>query len=410
MDFRQILKRLNSNEINNIKKMINEMERNKNIKCIKNNLKNIRNSIPFKNELKDLNKIRLRKLSEEIEENPINQISTSLLFNNNEFNGVSGDEINNNDDLITLPTLVSRCSKIKLSKPLYDKSDLKDFEYINTSSYERNNTNTLLPLDFIQFHNDKIDIGILCLEVYNTNFEIINSCPLTIYDNDNNSIEVGDSLRDDDSSENDDYNDIDTRMSTVKDSNGNVYCIKKDIRLFEIKDYLNDENTIEPSNVSKYSHMNSSNINYSYINKLFKKKKIHKINNIPSQNQNSYNSFKCYIKGFFIMNYYSSLDDNDNQPDPNKYHTNMIWLEQLTLIKFISNNNKIERIIIGDFIEINYNNENDNYDLEIKEYTLDSLHYSCIPNKSSFFSNIQREVFKSGNYSILSIKNYWNNN
>lgn len=419
INFKEILETLDSEQIEEIKDLISVIEeRNENKKvlrllkeCLKRT-KNIRNSKPFINHFKDIEKIKFNDLTGLEDESDISNIIFSLYNEMYKEGGLSGDEANENGDLLTLPCIVSRCNKIVLSKSLFEKTLIKDFKYINTSSYERDNQKTLLPLDFIQFHNDKIDLGIFCVEVHDTNFNIVSSCPLKIYsDNNIDYVEVGDSLYndDDDDESDDDDDDGKLRMSTVKDTNGNVYCIKADISIEDVMEYIKKENYIEPTNLSKYSHYNSNNSDYEYVNKVFnsnekvpKKKEINK----PIPSENTFSSFKCYIKGFFVTNYFSPSITNINQPDPEMYHTNMVWLNQLTLVNFISNNNHIDKIQIGDFITVTYDSITKDYKLSINGLGDEKCAYSCLPISSIF---MKQNLFTGIEYSILSIENYFNN-
>ena len=135
--------------------------------------------------------------------------------------------------------------------------------------------------------------------------------------------------------------------------------------------------------------------------------------NLPSKNDNNtYSSFSCYIKGFFITNYYSVGSDGYTY-DPNKYHTNMIWLNQLTLVKFIASldGSKIDEIIIGDFMICTKNVNNDYMNLTLKSFndnTKENACYSCLPILSKVM-NYEDKQFSNINCSILSIENYFQN-
>ena len=450
MNFREILSSLDKDKIEEIKKMISDIERNREIRPFINKLKNIRNSKPFIDKLKEINKVKFIDLTDFIEESEINSVDPLFdsLDSYKDKEHSSGNQVNDDDDLITLPALVTRCSLITLSEPLLKNStltSLKNLDYINTSKYGRDNNNTLLPLDFIQFHNNDLDLGIFCIEVYNTNLEIVESCPLKISDNDGNSIEVGDSLIDDENDDNnDDNNDDDddeknSYLSTVKDTNGNVYTIKSRVRLNDIKDYLEVNNKIykkiEPTNLSKFSHLNSNNTGYTEVNNAFNERlnkiKVKNSFHLPNKDNDSFCSFKCYIKGFFVSNWYSTKKNGEEiVEDTDEYHTNMIWLEQLTLVEVTASNDKtrIEQIKIGDFINVTYNDQNNdqnnNYNLYVKniyktntEAESEAESYSCLPVKSNFIlpsdTNINSDNYLELNeieYSILSVKNYFQNN
>lgn len=411
MDFRKLLQDLSNENIVEIKNIIENIEERRKFEKFQKTIKKIENIRKIKPFLKqEIDKVKLVDLTDFEELSKINSINSDLVGNFYNDNGVSGEEYNDKEQLVTLPSIVSRCTKIQLYKPLDEKTSLSDFNYIDTTNYIRGEQNTLLPLDFIQFHNDNIDIGIFCVEIYDKNFNLISSRPLNITYADG-TIEVGTSLNDqndDDDDDDDDQDENDIRFSTLKDTNGNVYVLKHEITLNEIKDYLNLNNTIEPSNCSKYSHYNSNNIYSAYVDKLFnKKKEKKKTYNLPTpNNNNTYSSFSCYIKGFFITNYYSVGSDGYSA-DPEKYHTNMIWLNQLTLVKFISSEDGsgINQIIIGDFM--NYENKV----LTLKSFTdntKENACYSCLPILSKVM-DYQDQDFTNINCSILSIENYFSN-
>ena len=419
MDFRKLLQDLSNENIVEIKNIIENIEERRKFEKFQKTVKKIENIRKIKPFLKqEIDKVKLVDLTDFEELSKINSINSDLVDDFYNSNGLSGEECNINNELVTLPSIVSRCTGIQLSKPLDDKSSLSDFNYIDTTTYIRNDQNTLLPLDFIQFHNNNIDIGIFCVEIYDKSFNLIDSRPLKINYSKNSTIEVGTSLNDqsDDDDDDDDQDDKDIRFSTLKDTNGNVYVLKHEITLNEIKDYLNLNNTIEPSNCSKYSYYNSNNIYSAYVDKLFnKKKEKKKTYNLPSKNDNNtYSSFSCYIKGFFITNYYS-VGSDDYTYDPNKYHTNMIWLNQLTLVKFIasSDGSKINEIIIGDFMI--YRDRNNIKSLTLKSliYDIDqnveeAPYYSCLPILSKVM-DYQDKDFTDIDCSILSIENYFSN-
>lgn len=375
---------LNENNIKDLKELKkfikienNNINNNNNIK-----LKNLRNDkIIYKN-----NNVKFLKQNG----NNINYLDTKLISKDiNTIKSISGNVLNNNNENISIPNLLLRNINIYFTENY--NILFKDLNYIETTNELKEN-NLLSPLDILQFHSNYLDIGLFCLDIYENNFNLNNSISLTFKDSNSNSIII---LGEDFYKNNENPPNRDIKMSTVKDTLGNVYSLKETITFSYLNDFLDNNKIIEPSNKSDYLNNNNFYLKKKFINNN-KKERIFKDEISP---------INCYIKGFLIFNSYSKkLNEENNEyiPDLDKPHTVILYLNQLTLIKF---NKNIDRLAInvGDFMNINqiggnsYSiifNENDNY-------------YNYLPLKSIFYKSIiEKRLFEGFKFSILSPEIY----
>lgn len=339
---------------------------------------------------------------------------------------------------------------------------VKDTLYINSTDYYRDDDINLLPLDIINLYNDKIDIALYCIEIYNLNdknsINFKDACKIELY----NDIQLGRNINNDNSEfikiknkrkededdgegGDDGNNPIDDQgnddgdeenipdytivvLESCKDCFGNCYNIKKDIKVEDLKDFIKEQGvaieyeTVKcgddflkaffPSNGSIQSHSLCKPI-MTFESKLNENNSDKKIPFIPNESKDIH--FKAYIKGFLIFNTVSiSLSDKsikESLPKDN-YHTNMLWLNKPTLVKFDKVGNKysieINEILITDendlnnlTVKLNHLDENKENDLLINSLE--------IPIRSEFYNknfNSSKDL-KGFKLEIQSISKYW---
>lgn len=371
------------NSLDLIKRLVNE---NGNIDDIIKELNNYKNNSKIISNNNDLINLRKDNNLKTFNNKNIHFNKIKDPYNNDLINYDLNDFIYN-DKLISngrLDELLPKLSCFELDSKKFNDLKFNDLQFDDKT----NSFNKLKPLDIIQFNNNNVDIGLFIIDIYNLDLDLIDSCSLKLlnysksfinYDNDeNNYMEVGNDINLDDNGE-EIPGRIDIKFSTVKDTNGNVYELKKDVTLSQIDEYLNEENVLFPSNHSK-------SLNEIYINH----------NNNNNNEINETNEIINYIKGFLLFNSYSINDKNE--PNLNEPHLTMIWLNQPILFNY----NKLENTIkIGNFFNYNGKESKLFFNNDLKENDLNQL---CLPINSDFYKNNFNDL-TINNLKIFQIKN-----
>lgn len=356
MNSLDLIKRL-VNENGNVDDIIKELNNYKNnskihskINSNNNDLINLRKD----NNLKCFNNknIHFNKIKDPYSKDLINYDLNDFIYN---------EKLISNGDL---NELLPKLSCFELDSKKYNGLNFNDLQFNEPDSF-----NELKPLDIIQFNNNNVDIGLFIIDIYNSDLNLIDSCSLKLLkysksyindDNDENSyMEVGNDINLDDNGE-EIPGQVDVKISTVKDTYGNVYKIKENTTLSQIDEYLNEENVLFPSNQSK--SLNEIYINHGNYNEI-----------------NETNEINNYIKGFLLFNSYSINDDN--KPNLNEPHLTMIWLNQPILFNY----NKLENTIkIGNFFNYYGKESKLKFTNDLSDNDLNQL---CLPINSDFYKN-----------------------
>lgn len=244
------------------------------------------------------------------------------------------NEWNNCKDIYGIDFYVALLNLYKTGK-IFNKGIEYDFiaeNYIETTNFKRSKVivnneecSVLIAGDILTFETEHFDFGIFVTEV-NINGEITSRIDTSIYEQPKPSYIISDK-------------DV---FSTVKDTLGNCYVIKKKDEnnnlTKQIYTFLNVENTIEPSNVSEYdpNSINNNNSDYNcayYYNTLFNENRLFYNNgNLDFKQENSIldrviipnqdelaekenpigeivDQFKCNIKGLFSVHRSKKVND-----------------------------------------------------------------------------------------------------
>lgn len=298
---------------------------------------------------------------------------------------------------------------------LYKTGDIVDFSkgfyqfnvenYIDTTTFERasytingEQINTLIAGDIITFETDHFDFGIFVTEVqYNSN--ILSKINTSIYDKPETSYILTN----------------DFAFSTVKDTLGNCYVIKKRVdnnqMEKQISTFLNLSKQIQPSNLSVYdpTAINNDNSPYSssyyydtifnenrliYKNNSFDYKTIEGTNDviIPSQDEvakksetNTIKPFNCNIKGFFSVHRSKSINN-----EPILQCMNF----EIYFINHINSNSDSNIIIDNNFLQCRKDTNDGKYYVYLVD---DSTHSSCFFSGGGFYNSNQYNSDNSQN-------------
>lgn len=292
---------------------------------------------------------------------------------------------------------------------LYKTGDIVDFSkgfyqfnvenYIDTTTFERASytindvkVNTLIAGDIITFETDHFDFGIFVTEVQYNN-TVLSKINTSIYEKPETSFILTTNFA----------------FSTVKDTLGNCYVIKKRVdnnqMEKQISTFLNLDKQIQPSNLSVYdpTAINNDNSPYSssyyydtifnenrliYENNSFNYKTIEGTNDviIPNQDEvakksetNTIKPFNCNIKGFFSVHRSKSIND-----EPILQCMNF----EIYFINSIKSGTNSNEIINNNFLQCvkETNDGQDNYYVYLVD---DSTHSSCFFSGGGFYNSNQ---------------------
>ena len=284
-------------------------------------------------------------------------------------------------------------------------NDGEQIIYTDTTNYTRGENATLLPLDVINLYNDHVDIGIYCAEIYkseNSLLKRIDGAEIITKIGENNYLVNGGNYNPDDETKMDDK--LPVYMSVVKDTCGNCYVVKNEVKLEAIERYLvkDSNSTIAPTNMSCYLGPNSSRPNdwevvpTSPIESYPTEKAKRLRTELPDENGAELSSFECFVRGYLFFN--SNEKQTGNENEDGKPHFTAIWLETPTLFsvtKYKDSENNWKRCIkIGDFIkaEGNITDSTDStdststkYDLYCNKVAEGREINSCLPLESDFY-------------------------
>lgn len=248
----------------------------------------------------------------------------------------------------------------------YSDYTLSNKTYIESNRYKRTDSFSLFPTELVKFSTATFDVGLLCSEIYDKDLKLNIALQVDIKDSSENVIHLGESFvnhtTDDSSSSGDDSKDgtpsMDINMSSVKDSSGNVYILKKGVSLSQVNEYLNESTNgeLEPTNKSKQITDENEVQDWPTV----------VINNTTDITTDYDCNFTCYVKGFLIFSSYigGSVENRD-------YGITMIWLNQPTMVKMVTTTVGHPAVIIDKFLSyiegcLTLDFENCDYELPLK--------------------------------------------
>lgn len=236
--------------------------------------------------------------------------------------GTASSEILKGINITINETAITEFSKLVVNSAVY----------VNTTGYTRSEANkaTLLPMDVLTLSGEKVDIGLVVVEVYskteNNSLKLEETCEITL----KNDLVLGGNYNSDTPTTLEEE-----VLSTACDTKGNVYVVKRGVEKRTITDFLTNK-VLEPTNVSTYLGENP-NRNPSFkasSDGIIMEKPIesnvymapkHKVNlPVAPDGTGALCGFECYVKGFLVF--------NTNTVTGSLYNTNMVWLEVPTLV------------------------------------------------------------------------------
>lgn len=215
----------------------------------------------------------------------------------------------------------------------------------------------------------------------------------------------------------------------MKDTHGNCYVVKNELKLEAIENYLEKDSTglksIKPTNMSVYLGPNASGSTANW--KMVPTREMESYckepakpfqRSLPNNSGTKLSAFECYVKGYLFFNSNSKTSEGVDNTKP---HFNAIWLETPTLFSITKTSDGKYQVRIGDFIttdSVAYDGKDvlfKTYCVKVKE---DSIINSCLPLGSELYdTNFGAESTESVgvkklegvNITIQSLAKYWSN-